>query len=108
MSEPVPRKIKLSAPGGILVVWSDGHESLYPAEFLRQNCPCAMCRENPPLVTRATDPFPILDKPPIQADRAAPMGNYAIQFFWNDHHSSGIYTYSFLRELCPCPACQGK
>ena len=105
MTDSQPKKIKLSAPGGVLISWSDGHEALYPTEFLRQNCPCAMCRENPPLVAKSADPFQILGKPPIKADRAAPVGNYAIQFFWNDGHSGGIYTYEYLREICPCQEC---
>ncbi len=100
-----PSKIRLSAPGGIAVAWEDGHQSLYPHELLRQNCPCALCRENPPVTIVESNPFQIVGKPSIKASRAAPIGNYAIQFFWNDQHSTGIYTYSYLRDLCPCEAC---
>ncbi len=95
----------MSAPGGIAVVWEDGHHSLYPHELLRQNCPCALCRETPPHMAAENNPFQIAGKPPIKASRAAPVGNYAIQFYWNDRHSTGIYTYSYLRDLCPCKAC---
>ncbi|QLQ06420.1 MAG: DUF971 domain-containing protein [Anaerolineae bacterium] len=31
---------------------------------------------------------------------------YAIQFTWADGHSTGIYSWSMLRWLCPCAACQ--
>jgi DUF971 family protein len=37
-----------------------------------------------------------------------PIGRYAIQFHWSDGHSTGIYTFEHLRELCPCPRCAGK
>ena len=29
------------------------------------------------------------------------VGNYAIQFFWDDGHHTGIYTWEYLRQLCP-------
>lgn len=37
--------------------------------------------------------------------RAELVGRYALQIFWNDGHSSGIYAFSYLRDLCPCAAC---
>ena len=33
------------------------------------------------------------------------VGNYAIEFRWHDGHSTGIYTFEYLRSLCPCAAC---
>jgi DUF971 family protein len=27
------------------------------------------------------------------------VGQYALQFVWSDGHSSGIYTFEYLREL---------
>ena len=33
-----------------------------------------------------------------------PVGNYALQPVWNDGHDSGIYTWEYLRHLCPEPA----
>jgi DUF971 family protein len=37
-----------------------------------------------------------------------PIGNYAIEFHWHDGHSTGIYTYDYLRSLCPCPECDAS
>jgi DUF971 family protein len=34
-------------------------------------------------------------------DRIEKVGNYAIQLFWKDGHSHGIYSWDFLRKLCP-------
>ncbi len=34
-----------------------------------------------------------------------PVGNYALSFTWNDGHSTGIYTFDFLRRICPCSQC---
>jgi DUF971 family protein len=36
------------------------------------------------------------------------VGRYAIRFHWSDGHSTGIYTFEQLRELCPCPICAGN
>ena len=29
-----------------------------------------------------------------------PVGRYALQPYWRDGHSTGIYTYDYLRDLC--------
>jgi DUF971 family protein len=33
------------------------------------------------------------------------VGNYALSFGWSDGHDSGIYTFEYLRKLCPCAQC---
>jgi len=33
------------------------------------------------------------------------VGNYALQFNWSDGHKTGIYSFEYLRQLCPCPQC---
>jgi DUF971 family protein len=103
----IPTSIKLSAPGGVLIKWNDGHEATYSYAYLRERCPCATCRDKPPVVKKTPDPFPIYGKGPIQVVGAAPIGSYAIQFNWNDGHATGIYSYTYLREICPCDQCQG-
>ena len=106
--EYVPAKIKLSAPGGIAVTWNDGHGSVYPCGYLRGNCPCASCENLPPdAFEEAPGSLPILGQEPIRATGASPIGHYAIQFKWSDGHDSGIYSFSYLRQLCPCPECRG-
>ncbi|HEY1266366.1 MAG TPA: gamma-butyrobetaine hydroxylase-like domain-containing protein [Candidatus Binatia bacterium] len=35
-----------------------------------------------------------------------PVGNYAIMFRWGDGHETGIYTFQYLRSLCPCEECK--
>ncbi len=36
------------------------------------------------------------------------VGNYAMQIFWDDGHSAGIYAWPYLRRLCPCSICQAE
>ncbi|MGH9339412.1 MAG: gamma-butyrobetaine hydroxylase-like domain-containing protein [Acidobacteriota bacterium] len=103
---PVPTSIKLSAPGGVAITWSDGHQATYRYSYLRRCCPCATCRDKPPEVKSEDDPLRILGQEPIRATGASQVGHYAIQFQWNDRHSSGIYSFAYLREICPCEECR--
>jgi DUF971 family protein len=44
-------------------------------------------------------------KPKPKARAAHPVGNYAIQIEFTDGHNTGIYSYDYLRTICPCEAC---
>lgn len=54
---------------------------------------------------------PLLDPTTVPQDVEAVsirlVGSYAIRIDWSDGHSTGIYTYEQLAELCPCDACRG-
>jgi DUF971 family protein len=103
---PIPTKIKLAAGNNSLgIVWSDGHESAYLYPYLRRKCPCATCEENAPVVDQLVAGLPILGQKPLHPDKAELVGRYALQIYWSDNHSSGIYSFEYLRSLCPCPAC---
>ena len=94
----------------VMIIWEDGHESLYLYDDLRQECPCATCRQ---LRSNSKDgKLPFKRKIPLQIKSAKmrPMqiesvGNYAYKFHWNDKHDTGIYTFDFLRNLCACEEC---
>ena len=107
MSELIPIAIKLRASGGVSIEWSDGHQGTYPYSYLRSNCPCAGCENRPPR-QRELEPgqLPILGQRLPHPIGANPVGHYAIQFRWNDGHEAGIYSFDFLRRLCPCPQCR--
>lgn len=94
--------------------WRDGHESVYGFDLLRKECPCAQCND---LRGRASAPVPrltvlsgpVLKAGEVQATAVEPVGRYALKFVWSDGHDSGIYAYTYLRGLCPCPSCrQGR
>ena len=36
------------------------------------------------------------------------VGNYAIAPSWADGHHTGYFTFSLLREHCPCPECRAE
>ena len=33
------------------------------------------------------------------------VGNYAVAPTWGDGHHTGYYTFTMLRDRCPCPDC---
>tara|TARA_Y100001001_G_C7705865_1_gene201462 strand:+ start:155 stop:472 length:318 start_codon:yes stop_codon:yes gene_type:complete len=83
----------------VIVLWADGHESIYEAKHLRINCACAECVEewsNRPLLDPASVPAD------LHAEDYLIVGKYAVQFLWSDTHFTGIYPFTMLRDLCPC------
>jgi DUF971 family protein len=101
---PQPVEVRREGRDRIIVTWSDGHVSDFPNRYLRQKCQCAACVDE---WTRE----PLLDPDSIPADVYAQeiqvVGSYAIQPVWTDGHTTGIFSFKLLRDLCPCPACAG-
>lgn len=93
-AEP-PESIDVSERGELHIVWPGEREVTIPAFALRDACPCAGCIEE-------GTGRKILDPATIPADikpvELKPVGNYAIQIFWSDGHSTGIYSWQTLRE----------
>jgi DUF971 family protein len=88
----------IKAQGVVRITWDDGHVGDYSEEYLRGYCPCASCQGH-----GAGQKF--ISVPGAKLREIRTVGNYAIEFRWHDGHSTGIYTYDYLRSLCPCPAC---
>lgn len=107
--QSTPTRIKLAGANDTLTIeWSDGHLSVYPYRYLRDKCPCASCVELGSRTPVADNPFPIVGAKPLQPERAELVGRYAVQIFWTDSHSAGIYSFHYLREACPCAECAAK
>ena len=105
-----PAHVDISLSQGINITWSDRHESRYPLEYLRKNCPCAGCRNTPaePAGPAASNnPFQMF-KPATKLTSAEAVGRYAVRLLWNDGHNTGIYSFAHLRDICPCDQCQSE
>lgn len=103
-----PRDIAVDRAGGRLTItWGDQHVSEFALRWLRANCPCATCREERRVAALQTDMLTLSSGPlpSTQIAGAELVGNYAIRLKWTDHHDTGIYAFSLLREACPCPQC---
>jgi len=98
--------VDLRDTGGVGVTWSDGHESRYPLGLLRARCPCATCR-GPSKSGGVPHEAPAWPEGSARLVRGVgPVGRYALKFEWADGHDTGIYTYEYLRSLCPCDVCR--
>jgi len=104
-----PNKIELAGGNDTLTIqWSDGHLSAYPYRYLRDKCPCASCSGLEPRASVPGSPFPILGAEALRPQRAGLVGRYAVQIYWTDGHSAGIYSFASLREMRPCAECMAK
>lgn len=85
----------------VIIEWKSGHHSVFLFDYLRGYCPCAVCQGH------NSGPKKYI-APPANLGLAGikPVGAYAIQFTWSDGHSTGLYTFEYLRERCPC--CRGN
>jgi len=101
---PVPTEIRRQGTHGVRIFWDDGHQSEYTNDYLRNHCPCAVCRERP----RRTLPIVGNKGGPLYAKEIGVVGRYAVSVKWSDGHDSGIYGYQTLRGLCPCEECRPK
>lgn len=97
-----PTLVKRVSPTQTDVTWNDGHFSSYPSWYLRENCPCASCVEE---FTGRRNIVAGSIPATLQRLDVEPVGNYALNFRWSDSHSTGIYTFDYLRQLCPCSQC---
>jgi DUF971 family protein len=111
--ESTPTSIKADRNLGILGIhWQDGHGSEIPFWLLRFACPCAECRGGHDKMG-SKPPQNVFNKMPEESSRTKmlqiePVGTYALSFLWEDGHSAGIYTWQYLRSLCPCTECRGE
>jgi DUF971 family protein len=104
-----PAEIEVHIPDRAMTIqWGDGHRSIYSFDLLRKECPCAVCREAHHTTTE--DPFRVVTSAvrpgEVTVAGAEQVGLYAIRFDWTDGHNTGIYSYEYLRSLCPCGICR--
>jgi DUF971 family protein len=96
-----PTKLTLKRDQGLDVDWPDGQTSHYPLSYLRTMCPCAACKEvrAAPKQKSSLAILPGNYSAPLTVKSAEKVGNYALRIEWSDDHSSGIYSFQYLREI---------
>jgi DUF971 family protein len=123
----------VSSGAGVDITWADGHRSHFDFAYLREECPCAMCNDermkkaqgqekdqqlkkehsaagagtslNSAPSSPLSSPLLPMFKPKLTAKAAHAVGNYALQIDFNDGHATGIFSFDYLRTICPCPEC---
>jgi DUF971 family protein len=83
----------------LAIRWNDGTESYFNLEFLRRACPCAACGGEPDVLGNVSRPRISHTGQSFQLTGFDLVGGYAVQPRWADGHSSGIYSFTYLRRL---------
>jgi DUF971 family protein len=83
----------------LAVSFSDEEELYLPLETLRRACPCAACQGEPDALGRVLRPVVELGPKAFDLTRIDPVGGYALQIGWADGHSTGLFSYDYLRRL---------
>ncbi len=73
-------------------LFADGVLAQYSAEFLRVMSPSAEVRGHgtPTLVANKRD---------VAISQILPVGQYAVKLVFDDGHNTGLYSWSYLRQL---------
>lgn len=83
--------------------FADGFEGYLLLPMLRRACPCAGCQGEPDALGRVARPVVEHGPRAFELLKFEPVGGYALQLFWGDGHSTGIYSYTYLQKLAELP-----
>ena len=84
----------------LTIDWNDGVRSQYEVRHLRLACPCAACI-NEWTGDKILDPGKVPVN--VRPARLLSVGRYAMAIHWSDGHSTGIFSYDYLRRLGGTP-----
>jgi DUF971 family protein len=92
---PRPTDLILHRASHLLeVAFDDGSRYRLPCEYLRVESPSAEVQGHSP-----DQRVWVAGKRDVNISAIEPIGNYAVVLRFNDGHETGIYTWSFLKEL---------
>ena len=95
-----PRRIRIDrAEGWLEMDWADDGVLRVRLSDVRKACPCALCGDMRAKQDEQLQMITAEQIPSIDLSDVIPVGNYAIQIRWTDGHDTGIYTYSYLKQL---------
>jgi DUF971 family protein len=83
----------------LAIAWNDGTESFLKLELLRRACPCAACGGEPDVLGNVLRPHVRYTHESFELVGFDLVGGYALQPRWADRHSTGIYSFTYLRRL---------
>ena len=83
----------------LCIVWEDGAESYFPAEFLRRHSPSAQNIGEKDIFGVQYGGSGPKDHKGVKLLNWEIIGNYAMRPNFSDGHSSGIYSWDYLRNL---------
>lgn len=95
MTEPWPTELKIDKDRRVLTVsFDDGASFALPAEMLRVLSPSAEVQGH-----SEDQRVTVSGKKAVSILRLEPVGNYAVRIVFDDGHDTGLFVWSYLREL---------
>lgn len=92
---PHPTEINLHQKSKMLeIAFDDGARFEMSCEYLRVHSPSAEVQGHGP-----GEGVLQVDKEDVGIERIEPVGNYAIQIYFDDEHNTGIYSWDTLYKL---------
>ena len=92
---PHPLEINLHQKSRTLEIkFDDGSQFEMSCEYLRVHSPSAEVQGHGP-----GEGVLQVDKEDVNIERIEPVGNYAIQIYFDDEHNTGIYSWETLYKL---------
>ena len=92
---PWPTELRVSPDRTAMTVgFDDGQSFEIPAELLRVESPSAEVQGHSP-----TQKQLVAGKRNVKLVKADPNGNYAVRLHFDDSHSTGIFSWRYLRFL---------
>jgi Uncharacterized protein conserved in bacteria len=99
------RPKNIQAIGNELAIkWEDGSESYVSLEKLRRYCPCAGCKGEVDVMGHLHKGLERPLKPEsFQLRGITSVGTYAIQPMWGDGHTTGLFSFEYLKQVAESP-----
>ena len=93
--EPWPLELRVNAGKDVLsVAFANGENYRLAAEYLRVESPSAEVQGHTPQQRRF-----VAGKRQVKIVNLEPVGHYAVRIVFDDGHDTGLFTWSYLREL---------
>jgi DUF971 family protein len=94
-NDPWPTELKVDKDRGLLTIgFDDGADFSLSAELLRVMSPSAEVQGH-----SAAERVTVPGKKSVRILRIEPVGNYAARIVFDDGHDTGLYSWTYLREL---------
>ena len=86
----------------LIIQWDNDTICEYPFAGLRAICPCVECKGGHAHMGGPPDRQKMqqAQNESLNLENVQAVGSYALQFFWNDGHNAGIYTWDYLWLAC--------
>lgn len=93
----LPLRIKVKEKRCLAIEWDDKTHTEIKLSNLRRHCPCAVCAEEKS--NESSSYIPIYSDQQLAVKSIQAVGKYAIAIIWGDDHNTGIYDYSYLKNI---------